>query len=103
MTIRCECASPDARFNVLNSRKAFKIGKEKEKMTKRVVSMLLVLCLVLAMATGCSSGQASDPADAAAISETRVFVDSAKREVEVPTEVTRIVPAGTLAQIALLP
>ena len=70
-------------------------------MTKRVVSMLLVLCLVLAMATGCSSGQASDPADAAAISETRVFVDSAKREVEVPTEVTRIVPAGTLAQIAL--
>lgn len=39
--------------------------------------------------------------DEGASSETIVFTDSAGREVEVPKDITRIVPSGSLAQIVL--
>lgn len=45
------------------------------------------------------SGQNSDPASESA--ETVVFTDSAGRKVEIPKNIERIAPSGTLAQIVL--
>lgn len=69
-------------------------------MKKRIISMLLVVCLIVsmtAMTTACNNSGSS----AAATSATTSFTDSAGRQVEVPTKITRIVPSGTMAQIAL--
>lgn len=66
-------------------------------MKKKLVALLLVVCLVMTMATACgSSGSGTASANA-----TTSFTDSAGRVVEVPTKITRIVPSGALAQIAL--
>jgi len=69
-------------------------------MKKRIISMLLAACLILsmtAMTTGCSTSKASN----SSASATTSFTDSAGRTVEVPTNITRIVPSGSLAQMAL--
>lgn len=79
---------------------------------KRLISLLLVLAMMLTMA---ACGASTVPAEAAteAVSEvvfagaesaTRedfVFVDDCGREVEIPGEISRIVPTGPLAQIIL--
>lgn len=83
-------------------------------MKAKVISMLLVLSMIFALAA-CGS---SDPAvsseaqpstevqetvepAAEKASATRIFTDDAGREVEVPTKISRIVPSGPLAQIVL--
>jgi iron complex transport system substrate-binding protein len=50
----------------------------------------------MSLATACSSGGST-----AAQTTTTKFTDSCGREVEVPSKITRIVPSGALAQIAL--
>lgn len=69
-------------------------------MKKRIISLLLAVCLVLsmtAMTTACSNSKASDSSS----SKTTSFTDSAGRTVELPSDITRIVPSGSLAQMAL--
>jgi len=66
-------------------------------MKKRIISMLLVVCLMMSMTTACSKSEAS----ASNVNDTTSFTDSAGRQVDVPTKITRIVPSGALAQIAL--
>ena len=60
---------------------------------KRLLSMLLVLALVLSFAA-CGT-------PTAAMEDTVVFTDDLGREVEVPEDISRIVPSGPLAQIVL--
>lgn len=69
-------------------------------MKKRIIGMLLVAILLF---TGCSStaNEASAPGTAQDTKSTRIFVDSCGREVELPTDVTSVVPSGPLAQIVL--
>ena len=82
----------------------------------RLISLLLALAMVLSM-TACSTAagdsETAPPATAAqteavqteevqsAVPETYIFVDVCGREVEVPSEISRIVPSGPLAQIVL--
>lgn len=64
---------------------------------KKIISVLLVLALTFGMAA-CGGGNeaAKNETDG-----TRVFVDSAGREVEIPAEINSIAPSGPLAQIVL--
>lgn len=73
-------------------------------MSRKITSLLIAVSLVLTMITGCSSSER--PASELDTSigtpiNTRIFVDSTGREVELPTKVTRIVPSGPAAQIVL--
>jgi iron complex transport system substrate-binding protein len=85
---------------------------------KRVkcISILLALCMILSFGAGCSGSNGSndngndkagattaegDQTEQTGNAETIVFTDSAGREVEVPAEITRIAPSGSLAQIVL--
>lgn len=77
-------------------------------MKKKQIAMLLVIFMVLTMTTACgtftggSSQPASAPANNAGDDKATVsFTDSAGRTVEVPKNITRIVPSGTMAQIVL--
>ena len=79
---------------------------------KKLISLILALAMVLSM-TAC--GAAPAPTEAAteavteavtvenesAVREDFIFVDDCGREVEVPGEVSRIVPTGPLSQIIL--
>lgn len=68
-------------------------------MKKRIISMLLAVCLILsmtAMTTACSDSKAAENENA-----TTSFTDTTGRTVELPTDITRIVPSGSLAQMAL--
>ena len=83
---------------------------------RRNLKRLLALAMVLSM-TACSTAagdsETAPPATAAqteavqteevqsAVPETYIFVDDCGREVEVPSEISRIVPSGPLAQIVL--
>lgn len=89
-------------------------------MKKRVLSLLLTGALLLSL-TACASGNnASAPAGEAPVStsseapseeaasmeekapsQSYVFTDDCGREVEVPGEITSIVPSGSMAQIVL--
>ena len=66
----------------------------------------LVLCLSIALvAAGCSSSSTEAEGEAeveATSSETRIFVDSAGREVEIPVNIERIAPSGHTANQILL-
>ena len=69
-------------------------------MKKRMISMLLAVCLILsmtAMTTACSNSKAAN----SSASTTKSFTDSAGRTVELPSDIARIVPSGSLAQMAL--
>lgn len=92
---------------------------------KKIISILFVVCMMVIMVTGCSNNDEgavvdsetpgveteetaneeetteAETNDEGASSETIVFTDSAGREVEVPKDITRIVPSGSLAQIVL--
>lgn len=103
-------------------------------MKKKVIPLLLVICMVVALAGGCGkkSPNTSDPSTAGETTETSadsdentanettdegkdssaqketsgedetvIFTDSAGRQVEVPANITRFAPSGTLAQIVL--
>ncbi|HEY5557462.1 ABC transporter substrate-binding protein [Acetobacterium sp.] len=64
---------------------------------KKILWLLLAVCLVMTMATACSNAGASAPNENATTS----FTDTTGRTVEVPTNITKIVPSGSLAQMAL--
>ncbi|MDD3314637.1 MAG: ABC transporter substrate-binding protein [Syntrophaceticus sp.] len=72
----------------------------RKKRISSVVVLLICLCLMMSMVAGCGSGD-TDTDNKDAEPQTVTLTDSAKRQVEVPAEITRIVPSGTLAQIAL--
>lgn len=66
------------------------------------------ICLALAamMLAGCAKGtepkkEAQNEAQNEVENKTRVFVDSAGREVEVPAEIKKVAPSGLLAQMVL--
>lgn len=78
---------------------------------KRITAFLLSLVMVLSL---CACGAApaaetaepeiSDPAGQTEPErETKIFVDSAGREVEVPVDIQRIIPSGDMAQMFLWP
>jgi len=66
-------------------------------MKKRILWLVLAVCLVMTMATACSNAGVSAPDENA----TSSFTDSAGRVVDVPANITKIVPSGSLAQMAL--
>lgn len=92
-------------------------------MMKKLLSLLLALVMALSLAACGRTGDdvQTDPSDDAASSPpatqdatgtengdtadvqsgTRIFTDDAGRDVEIPSEITRFVPSGPLAQIVL--
>ncbi len=60
---------------------------------------LLPLFLALLLLHGCSSVPVEGPTDSGA--EKISYIDSVKREVEIPASITRVAPSGTMAQIIL--
>lgn len=70
------------------------------KNTHKLVLLAGITCLALALLTaaGCTGDPAGEPDGAR---ETVTFTDSAGREVEIPAEIGRVVPSGTMAQIVL--
>lgn len=79
---------------------------------KKLISLLLTLAIVLSMAACGASPAPTEAATEAAteevfsgaettVREDFVFVDDCGREVEVPGEISRIVPTGPLSQIIL--
>ncbi|MBR6738537.1 MAG: ABC transporter substrate-binding protein [Oscillospiraceae bacterium] len=74
-------------------------------MKRRWIAFLLALTMMLSLA-GCGAAD-EPPAEAvqppaADESETRVFVDDVGREVEIPAEISRIVPSAAMSQIVLM-
>lgn len=82
-------------------------------MKKNMLSLVLALALVLSL-TACGASPAPETVPAVseaqetaaltqtpAAAETILFTDDCGREVEVPTQISRLVPSGPLAQIAL--
>ena len=63
----------------------------------------LLLCLVVVILAGSllSCTKKSPAQEAVASVETRIYVDDVGRQVELPQQITRIIPAGPLAQIIL--
>ena len=64
---------------------------------KKLISLILALALVLGL-TACGGPVPAPGSDA---EETILFTDDLGREVEVPAEISRIVPTGPLSQIML--
>ena len=80
---------------------------------RKILSGLMTLCLTVGMllvSAGCTAapsekkdgGSFADSGDSTE-TETRIFTDSAGRQVEVPAEITRIIPSGDMAQMFLWP
>jgi iron complex transport system substrate-binding protein len=67
---------------------------------KKIISLILCLTLSLALAA-CGTGSPSDSNQPNG--ETRKFVDSAGREVDIPINIERIIPSGQLAQSFMWP
>jgi len=63
---------------------------------KKYVSLFLVLAMALSLFAGCGSAPAAQPQ-----SETYIFTDDCGREVEIPADISRIVPTGPLSQMVL--
>ncbi len=84
-------------------------------MSKKIISLLIVVCLLLSMVTACSNSESKIPSNTEPTnkvsnepekkpedeSKTLIFTDSAGREVEVPASITRIAASGPLAQIVI--
>ena len=72
-------------------------------MKKRILALLLAFVMIFCFTACGSDAPAADPAPEQSESpETFIFVDDAGREVELPKEISRIVPAATLPQIILI-
>lgn len=67
---------------------------------KKLMVLLLVFAMVLSMAA-CGATQPNNSAKPEDSGKTVMFTDDAGREVEIPAEISRIVPTGPLAQIML--
>ncbi len=63
---------------------------------KQLIAILLTLSLMLGF-TACASGKTQE----APGGETRIFIDDAGRSVELPEEISRIVPSAAMSQIIL--
>jgi iron complex transport system substrate-binding protein len=87
-------------------------------MKKRIIACLLAALTLLSLLAGCAKKSPNEDASTPDVSQTPaesgspdvtepqaredfVFTDDAGRQVEVPGEITRIVPAGPIAQIVL--
>lgn len=82
-------------------------------MIKRRLALILSLCICLALtACGSSNGTAEDTGNKSGYSEasgtaepsdgaTIIWKDDAGRDVEIPSDITRILPSGPVAQIVL--
>lgn len=78
---------------------------------KRKTSVLFMLIVPMLLLIGCSASdkKANDvektqtriSSEKSQQSETRIFVDSAGREVVIPTQIKKIAPSGSLAQLVL--
>lgn len=66
--------------------------------SRKIIAVLMILALTMGLA---SCGVESKEASTGETNETRIFVDSAGREVEIPAEIDAIAPSGPLAQIVL--
>jgi iron complex transport system substrate-binding protein len=62
---------------------------------RRQIAAILLLAMVLTLLPAC--GGTAETTE----KETRLFTDSCGREVEVPVEITAVVPSGSLAQMVL--
>ncbi len=80
-------------------------------MKKRLIPLLLVLCLAIGLFTACGTGK-QEPTPSPALTaeptgepapETREFTDSTGRTVTVPYAVTKIAVSGPLTQVYVLP
>ena len=67
-------------------------------MKKKLLALLLVLALAITSLVGCTSSN-DEKDDSAA--ETVEFTDSLGRKVEIPANIEKIAPSGSLAQIVL--
>ena len=65
------------------------------KLKKFIATLLILMLAITAAACGGTKTATEEPSD------TRIFVDSAGREVELPAEIDSIAPSGPLAQIVL--
>jgi len=68
-------------------------------MKQRLLAFFLILCLCLPLAA-CGKKQGYDPLEGV---ETRVITDSAGRQMEIPTDIRRVAPSGSTAQMILMP
>lgn len=75
---------------------------------KKIISLCLALLLVFGLLSGCAGNEAGNPensaapnSDAAQSGETVIFTDSVGREVELPANITRIAPSGSVATMFL--
>lgn len=62
---------------------------------KKTICLILSLCLLMTLFSGCGSSAATDSG------KTVSFTDDCGRTVDVPAEITAIVPSGPIAQIIL--
>ena len=67
--------------------------------TKKLLAIVLVVCLLLTMAVGC--GNNAETSQEEAQPQTITFTDSAGRTIDLPATIDRIAPSGQLAQIVL--
>ncbi len=67
-------------------------------MKKRLISLLLALVMVIGLAA-CAASKTEVPQNTPA---THSFTDDCGREVDIPTDISAIVPSGPLSQIVLL-
>lgn len=67
-------------------------------MKKKLLSLMLVLALTITSLVGCSS---TNDKPEEKTDETIKFTDSVGREVEIPANIEKIAPSGSLAQIVL--
>lgn len=77
---------------------------------KKIISLCLTLLLVFGLLSGCAGNEAGNPENSAAPNsdaaqsgeaETVIFTDSVGREVELPANITRIAPSGSVATMFL--
>lgn len=64
-------------------------------------SLLLSLCACSGTPAVSDAGSTPSPSSSTALPASQVFTDDMGREVEIPTEITRIVPSSLLSQIIL--
>lgn len=68
-------------------------------MKQRIFALIFVLCLSMTLVS-CGKKQGYNPLEGV---ETRIITDSAGRQVEIPTDITRIAASGSTAQMILMP
>ena len=72
-------------------------------MHKKLIAILLAMCLIMTMTVACSNANSGDNLSVQSPDgqSTVSFTDSAGRQVEIPANITRIAPSGTMAQMII--